>query len=243
MLRCDDVFYIYIYIFEISSSPVSLFSSVAARYQVNDRASNNPNDYVVLCSLISLILRNNWFHIFLWLDFSPKKRKKRKTESSRETKGSRLLFFKTRLLALPPSFLLPSLLPYLFVNCIVRPLSLPPRFFRFVSSSRTILISPRGSRRFFWFATRSRVHLLPLYSLLDFFAIQRAVQIWRAAHVDVWGKGRRKTERERERKYDRIAHTLRPDSHSGHYSFARIFLGVHNCPGPKETRDEKGGEG
>lgn len=78
MLRCDDVFYIYIYIFEISSSPVSLFSSVAARYQVNDRASNNPNDYVVLCSLISLILRNNWFHIFLWLDFSPKKRKKRK---------------------------------------------------------------------------------------------------------------------------------------------------------------------
>lgn len=177
---------------------MSLFSSVAARYQVNDRASNNPNDYVVLCSLISLILRNNWFHIFLWLDFSPKKRKKRKTESSRETKGSRLLFFKTRLLALPPSFLLPSLLPYLFVNCIVHPLSLPPRFFRFVSSSRTILISPRGSRRFFWFATRSRVHLLPLYSLLDFFAIQRAVQIWRAAHVDVGGKGRRKTERERE---------------------------------------------
>ena len=101
------MFFIYIYIFEISSSPVSLFSSVAARYQVNDRASNNPNDYVVLCSLISLILRNNWFHIFLWLDFSPKK-KKRKTESSRETKGSRLLFFKTRL---PAPLSLSSSLP------------------------------------------------------------------------------------------------------------------------------------
>ena len=198
MLRCDDVFYIYIYIFEISSSPVSLFSSVAARYQVNDRASNNPNDYVVLCSLISLILRNNWFHIFLWLDFSPKKKKKKNRKfSGNERLASPL--FQNSTSGSSFSFLLPSLSSYLFVNCIVHPLSLPPRFFRFVSSSRTILISPRGSRRFFWFATRSRVHLLPLYSLLDFFAIQRAVQIWHAAHVDVGGKGRRKTEKERER--------------------------------------------
>lgn len=65
----------------------------------------------------------------------------------------------------------------------------------------------------------------------------------------MWGKGRRKTEkkRERERKKNMIE-LLTPfeddESHSGHYSFASRddFLGMHNCPRPKEMRDEKGGE-
>lgn len=64
----------------------------------------------------------------------------------------------------------------------------------------------------------------------------------------MWGKGRRKTEKKREREKKNMIELLIPfdddESHSGHYSFASRddFLGMHNCPRPKEMRDEKGRE-
>lgn len=62
------------------------------------------------------------------------------------------------------------------------------------------------------------------------------------------GKGKKEDgEKEREREKNMIELLIPFDddeSHSGHYSFASRddFLGMHNCPRPKEMRDEKGRE-